>query len=126
MDKKICLITGANSGIGKAASIQVARNGYHVIIACRNQTRGEAALKELKNISNNRSVELMIVDMSLQSSISEFVTDFLSKYDTLDVIIHNAADFKYNQKAYRFYRRRHRESLGNKLSGPGFYDRTSS
>ncbi len=39
MDKKVCMITGANSGIGKAAAIQIARQSYHVIIACRSQER---------------------------------------------------------------------------------------
>ena len=48
MAKKICLITGGNSGIGKAAAIQIAQEDYHVIIACRNQQRGEAALKDIR------------------------------------------------------------------------------
>lgn len=48
MDKKICMITGANSGIGKASAIQIAQKGYHVILACRNSSRGEIALKEVK------------------------------------------------------------------------------
>jgi NAD(P)-dependent dehydrogenase (short-subunit alcohol dehydrogenase family) len=98
MDKKVCLITGANSGIGKAATVQIAQKGYHVIIACRNQSRGEAALREIKAASKSNSVELMIVDMSLQSSIRNMVKAFLEKYDYLDVLIHNAAAFDISQK----------------------------
>jgi NAD(P)-dependent dehydrogenase (short-subunit alcohol dehydrogenase family) len=93
MDKKICLITGANSGIGKAAAVQIMRQGYQVVLACRNQSRGEAAQKEINQLAESGASDLMLVDMSLQSSIRHFAHAFLSKYDTLDVLIHNAAAF---------------------------------
>lgn len=98
MDKKICLITGANSGIGKAAALQIAQEGYHVILACRNKVRGEKALEEIKEAGIDNSVELMIVDMSLQKSIKDMVEVYLSKYDRLDVLINNAAIFDITQK----------------------------
>lgn len=98
MDKKICLITGANSGIGKAAAIQIAQKGYHVILGCRDMSRGQKALEEVRLASKSNSVELMIVDMSLQSSIKDMVKTYLSKYDSLDVLINNAAIFDITQK----------------------------
>ena len=64
MNKKVCIITGANSGIGKAAAIQIASEGHQVIMACRNPERGEVALQDVRRESGNDSVELMIVDMS--------------------------------------------------------------
>lgn len=51
MNNKICLITGANSGIGKQAAIQLAKEGLYVIIGARNKKRGEKALKEVKEKS---------------------------------------------------------------------------
>ncbi len=102
MDKKICVITGANSGIGKAAAVQIAQAGGHVIMACRNQARGEAALREVRDQSGREAVELMLVDMSLQSSIRAFADDFLARYETLDVLIHNAALFDVTQKEPSF------------------------
>jgi len=103
MTEKICVITGGNSGIGKAAASQiaatlVANSNYHVIIACRNRERGEFALEEIRDQSNGDSVELMIVDMSLFSSIETFATRFLAKYNKLDVLIHNAAAFDVSKK----------------------------
>lgn len=50
MEQKICMITGANSGIGKAAAIKIAQQGYHVIMACRNLEKGEAALREVPHL----------------------------------------------------------------------------
>ncbi len=63
MNKKICMITGANSGIGKAAATQIAQQGYHTILACRNPERGKTALREIEENSQSVSLELMNVDM---------------------------------------------------------------
>jgi len=101
MSKKRCVITGTNSGIGKAAAIQIAQAGYHVIMACRSQERGEAALEAIKARSGSDSVELMLVDMSLQTSIRDFTAAFQAKYNVLDVLIHNAAQFDVTQKERR-------------------------
>jgi len=98
MSKKICVITGANSGIGKAAAVQINQAGYHVILACRNPSRGEAALKEIRDQTGSDALELMIVDLSLQSSIRQFVQDYQTKHESLDVLIHNAAAFDVTQK----------------------------
>jgi len=95
---KVCLITGANSGIGKAAAIQIAEKGYHVIIACRSLSKGQVALKEIKDKSKSDAIELMHVDMSLQSSIKDLATRIKDNYQKLDVLINNAAIFDITQK----------------------------
>lgn len=102
MTQKICVITGANSGIGKAAAVQIAQKGHRVIMACRSQERGEAAWQEVRQAAGSEAVELMIVDMSLQSSIRAFAEAYLAKYDHLDVLIHNAAAFDTRQKEIVF------------------------
>lgn len=96
MHEKICLITGANSGIGKAAAIQIAEKGYKVIMGCRNRVRGEEALKEIREKSKNHEVELQLIDMSSKKSIQDAVNDF--QHDHLDVLIHNAAEFDITRK----------------------------
>ncbi len=90
---KTILITGANSGIGKAAAIQLAALGATVIIACRSEERGAKALQEIKAASGNKNVELMLVDMSRMKSIRAFAREFKKKHQRLDVLIHNAANF---------------------------------
>lgn len=98
MPKQVCIITGANSGIGKAAAVQIIQNGYHVVLACRSRTRGEIAQKEINQQAESDASELMVVDMSLQSSIRSFARDFLTKFGSLDVLIHNAAAFDVTKK----------------------------
>ena len=58
MEQKVCIITGANSGIGKQAAIQIASSGAHVVIACRSEERGCAALKDINAAISNGGAEL--------------------------------------------------------------------
>ena len=96
--QKVCMITGANSGIGKRAALQLAEKGATVIMVCRNQERGEAALSEIREKSGNESVDLLLCDLSSQKSIRTLVENFESSYDKLHVLIHNAANFDYTLK----------------------------
>jgi len=98
MDVKICLITGANSGIGKSAAILLAQEGHKVIIGCRNRQRGEQALDEIRQRCSFANVELMIIDMSSQTSIRQLSDDLHKSIESLDILIHNAADFDISRK----------------------------
>jgi len=98
MDKKVCLITGANTGIGKEAAIQIAQKDYIVIMACRSPERGNKALNEIKRQSDKDHVVLKIVDLSLQASIQNLASELQQEYDKIDVVIHNAAIFDITQK----------------------------
>lgn len=95
---KSIIVTGANSGIGKEAAIQLACCGANVILACRSAERGSRALAEVKLASNSDKVELMLVDLASQASIRQFVEEFKFKYDRLDVLINNAANFDHTLK----------------------------
>jgi len=94
---KTIIITGANSGIGKAATIQLAQLGAHVIMMCRSQERGEQALQEVRIAANSDSMELILVDMSSQASVRRAVAEFLGRHTQLDLLIHNAANFDHRQ-----------------------------
>lgn len=97
MMKKTCLVTGANTGIGYAISLGLAKMGATVIMVCRNKPRGEAAMTELKEKSGNSSISLFIADLSSQTSIRQLVTDFKTKFGKLDILINNAAVITQNR-----------------------------
>lgn len=95
---KTILITGANSGIGRSASMQLAGMGANVVMMCRNRERGEQALQEVRAAAKGGQVELILVEMSSQGSVRDAVNEFLSRHSRLDVLIHNAANFDHRQK----------------------------
>lgn len=95
---KVIIVTGANSGIGKAAAVQLAKCGATVVMACRSMERGAQALAEVQQAADNPQVHLMQVDMSSQASIRQFARVFLERYGELHVLIHNAANFDHTQK----------------------------
>ncbi len=94
---KTIIITGANSGIGKAAAIQLAKLGATVIMACRSAERGAKALADVRQAADSQRVELLRVDMASQASVRGFVDEFSSRHQRLDVLIHNAANFDHSQ-----------------------------
>jgi NAD(P)-dependent dehydrogenase (short-subunit alcohol dehydrogenase family) len=100
MEDRIVIVTGANSGIGKAASMKFAREGWRVVMACRNVTKGERVRTEIMEETGSNKVELLGVDLASMTSIRDFCRTFQSGYDRLDVLIHNAGHFDHGQKVY--------------------------
>ncbi len=91
MNPRTVIITGANSGIGKASAIRFAAEGHTVIMACRDSERSLEAFSEVRQSSGSENVFLEVVDMSSFESIRSFCSFFGKKYGTLDILIHNAA-----------------------------------
>ncbi len=87
---KVCLVTGGNSGIGKETAFALAEMGATVVMVVRNQEKGQKALEEIVTKTGNRSVNLMVCDMSSMASIRGFASDLKKRYDHLDVLINNA------------------------------------
>ncbi|MEP0860276.1 MAG: SDR family NAD(P)-dependent oxidoreductase [Ignavibacterium sp.] len=101
MKRRIVIITGANSGIGKAAAIKFASENHTVIMACRDLTRSENAFKQAQKLSANSDVHLMRVDISSFKSIKKFAQEFKSKFNKLDILINNAAFFEHGKRGYQ-------------------------
>ncbi|WP_422661551.1 SDR family oxidoreductase [Paenibacillus sp. EC2-1] len=90
MSGKNVIVTGANAGMGLASATELARLGAHVIMVCRNQARGEAALKQARKDSGSTRIDLMNCDLGSLASIRSFSAAFKEKYDRLDVLLNNA------------------------------------
>ncbi len=87
---KTALVTGANSGIGYQAAVELARHGAHVLLGCRNYAKGQAALDRLLREAPGASAELVELDMASLSSIRAFAGDFAKRGIALDLLINNA------------------------------------
>ena len=98
MKNKVVLVTGANSGIGRAASLALAKMGATIVMVARNKERGEAARAEIIKESQNNSVDLLLADLSSLESVRQLATEFQKKYSKLSVLINNAGLF--NQRRH--------------------------
>jgi len=90
MEGKVCIITGANSGIGKATAIGLAKMNATLVMLCRDKERGESAQKEIIELTGNNNVDLILCDLSSQKEIRNFAIEFKKKYNNLHILINNA------------------------------------
>jgi NAD(P)-dependent dehydrogenase (short-subunit alcohol dehydrogenase family) len=88
IDGKTCLITGANSGLGFALAVDLARRGGHVIMACRRQI--PEAGEKVKVLSGSDKVEMMYLDLSKVDTIHNFCDTLKAENRQIDICILNA------------------------------------
>ena len=87
---KVCIVTGASSGIGKEVAKAMATRGAKVIMLSRDKPRGKEAFQEIKKISND--VEWIPTDLCSIKSIHKLALSFKSKYSKLDILFNCAGD----------------------------------
>lgn len=85
---RVCLVTGANSGIGFETSVGLAERGATVWMLCRDRDRGKAALRELRRRTGSRRTHLALLDISDPDALRDFLSGFTSA--RVDVLVHNA------------------------------------
>ncbi len=90
MQGKTVLVTGANQGIGKASAVELARCGAKVVLVCRNETKGKAALEEVRAQAKGQPPELLVADLASLADVRRVAGDFRKGHDTLDVLLNNA------------------------------------
>jgi NAD(P)-dependent dehydrogenase (short-subunit alcohol dehydrogenase family) len=93
MKGKTVLITGATNGIGKAATLEIAKQGATIVIVGRDKTKTENVVNELRSVSGNKTIDFFLADLSSQKDIHKLASDFKAKYSRLDVLINNAGGF---------------------------------
>ena len=90
MDGKTVIITGGNSGIGRAAAVALARAGARVVITARSEQRGSAAVDDIRAASGSSAVELSVFDLADLSSVRAGAADLLVRCPRIDVLLNNA------------------------------------
>jgi NAD(P)-dependent dehydrogenase (short-subunit alcohol dehydrogenase family) len=89
MHDKTVLITGANQGIGKASAIALGKMGAKLILVCRNEERGRAAVLDVER-AGAKDVSLIVGDVGSQAEVRRIAAEVKSKCDRLDVLLNNA------------------------------------
>jgi NAD(P)-dependent dehydrogenase (short-subunit alcohol dehydrogenase family) len=93
MHGKICLVTGATSGLGLVTAQALAQYGATVVIVGRHAERGAAAVARIKQATGNAAVALLVADLSVQAEIHRLVQEFQDRFPRLDVLVNNAGAF---------------------------------
>jgi NAD(P)-dependent dehydrogenase (short-subunit alcohol dehydrogenase family) len=87
---KTALITGANSGIGFEAALELAAHGAHVVLACRNLDNAQRAAERIHGLADNSSVETLSLDLAKLASVRSAARDFAGAHARLDLLVNNA------------------------------------
>jgi NAD(P)-dependent dehydrogenase (short-subunit alcohol dehydrogenase family) len=90
MDKPICLITGATDGIGKVTATALARKGYAVVLAARNEAKATTVARDIVAFTGNRDVDYLTADLKSLAQLHRLAETFTVRYPRLDVLINNA------------------------------------
>ena len=88
IDGKVCLVTGANTGLGKAVAIDLARRGARVLMACR--SGHPQAGEEVRRLSGSRQVEMLLVDLADLDSVARLCDGLKSSARRIDIAVLNA------------------------------------
>lgn len=99
---KVCLVTGATSGIGKVTATTLAALGAEVIIAGRNQQKTENAVRQIRTETGNESVHYLLANFSDLQQVRALAKSFNEKYSRLEVLVNNAGAF-YNNRIETHY-----------------------
>jgi len=88
---KTAIVTGANVGIGYETAKDLANRGARVILACRNKDKGTKAVQQIIAETENKEVELIMLDLASFQSVKDFVKEANMKLDKVDILVNNAA-----------------------------------
>lgn len=99
MRGKVCLVTGANRGIGKEIALQLARQGAAVMVHARTADKVAATVAELKAASGSDMIRGFHADFIRQSEVRQLADDVIAATDRLDVLVNNAGVFNLYRSA---------------------------
>ena len=94
INDRTVLITGANTGIGLATAIAIAKLGARVLMVSRNEERGVKAISQVQSQTGNLKTSLLIADLSSQDSIRGLAKKVRNCFGGLDIIVNNLYDIR--------------------------------
>lgn len=90
LNNKLAVVTGANSGLGFQTTLELARHGAQVVLACRDRSKAETAMQQIKAQVPNAQLDFMPLDLADLESVTAFASAFKARYTQLNLLFNNA------------------------------------
>jgi retinol dehydrogenase 12 len=98
MAGRVCVVTGASGGIGRATAAGLARRGATVALVVRSRERGEAARDEIARATGSRDLHLVLADLSRQAEVRRAAAEILAAFGAVHVLVNNAGAYTARRK----------------------------
>ena len=89
MGSRVCIVTGANSGVGFETSLRLAQHGAHLVMVCRDKARGEAAKARIEAVATGQ-VDLVLANLASLDQVRTLSSTLLDRYPEIHVLVNNA------------------------------------
>jgi NAD(P)-dependent dehydrogenase (short-subunit alcohol dehydrogenase family) len=90
MQGRVCVITGATSGIGRVTAHELARRGATLALVCRDRGRGEETRADIQGATGRTDVTLFLADLASQADIRRVAAELLARFPRIHVLVNNA------------------------------------
>lgn len=90
MHGRVCVVTGASSGIGRAAALGLAARGAVVVLVCRDEACGNAVMEEIARAGCDGTATLLLADLASQRQVRELAAAIQARFERVHVLINNA------------------------------------
>jgi NAD(P)-dependent dehydrogenase (short-subunit alcohol dehydrogenase family) len=97
MKEKVCVVTGASSGIGQATATELARMGATVALVCRNRERAEETRSAILAKTGNTAIEIFLADLSSLTEVRRLAHELLVRYPQIHILVNNAGILNWNR-----------------------------
>ncbi|MEL7832583.1 SDR family oxidoreductase [Fodinibius sp. Rm-B-1B1-1] len=90
LNNKLCVVTGANSGIGKETVRSFAADGAYIIMVCRNEKRAQQARQDIIEDTGNTGIEIVLADLAIQHDVRLAAQQITNQFDQINILVNNA------------------------------------
>lgn len=97
LENKTCVVTGANSGIGKATTRELAGQGARLLMLCRNETKAKQARQDIIDETGNQNIDIILADFAIQDEVRKAAEAIIEKVDKLDILVNNAGAINHDR-----------------------------
>jgi len=98
LEGRTCIVTGANSGIGRETALGLARMKANLVMVCRDKSKGDSARRQISKESGNESVDLLLCDLSSLAEVRTLAAEIRNRYGKIHVLVNNAGLFSLSGK----------------------------